>query len=96
MMGSILADLHYALRSLRRRPVFATTAIVTIGLGIAANASVYTVVDGLMFTPLPYEDSDELVAVWAAKPSMGWETKCVSPWVPEDAASSANFSPRAW
>ncbi len=54
MMGSILADVHYALRSLRRRPVFAATAIVTIALGIGANTSVFTVVDGFMFTPLTY------------------------------------------
>ena len=79
MMGSILADVHYALRSLRRRPVFAATAIVTIALGIGANASVFTVVDGFMFTPLPYEDSDELVAVWSAKPSLGWDGTDVNP-----------------
>ncbi len=57
-MGSIMTDVHYALRSLRRRPVFAATAIVTIALGIGANASVFTVVDGFMFTPLPYQVSD--------------------------------------
>ena len=79
MMGSIVADVHYALRSLRRQPVFAATAIVTIALGIGANASVFTVVDGFMFTPLPYEDSDELVAIWSAKPSLGWDGTDVNP-----------------
>ena len=55
------------------------TAIVTIALGIRANASVFTVVDGFLFTPLPYQNSGELVAVWAAKPSIGWEDTDVNP-----------------
>lgn len=79
MMGSIIADVRFALRSLRRRPVFAATAIVTITLGIGANASVFTVVDGFLFTPLPYEDPHELVAIWSAQPSLGWDGTDVNP-----------------
>jgi len=79
MMGSILTDLRFALRSLTRRPVFAVTAIVMVAPGIAANVSVFTVVDGFMFTPLPYDEPEELVTVWAAQPSLGWEGTDVSP-----------------
>jgi len=79
MMGSIVADVRFARRSLRLRPVFAATAIVTITLGIGANASVFTVADGFMFTPLPYEDPDELVAIWSAQPSLGWDGTDVNP-----------------
>ena len=72
IMGTITADIRYAVRSLTRRPVFAFTAILTIAIGIGANASVFTVVKGFMLTPLPYENPEELVAVWAAQPTLGW------------------------
>jgi predicted permease len=71
-MGTIISDLRFALRSLTRRPVFALTVILTIAIGIGANASVFTVVNGFMFTPLPYDARDELIAIWAAQPSLGW------------------------
>jgi predicted permease len=71
-MSTIIADVRYAVRSLRRRPVFALTAILTIGIGIGANASVFTVVSGFMLQPLPYEEPDELIAIWSARPSLGW------------------------
>jgi predicted permease len=47
-------DLRYALRGLRRSPGFAATVIVTLGLGIGANAAMFGVIDRLMFRPYPY------------------------------------------
>lgn len=72
LMGTVFNDVRYALRSLSRRPVFAITAMLTVAIGIGANASVFTVVNGFMFTPIPYEDPDELIAIWSAKPALGW------------------------
>lgn len=57
-------DLGYALRSLRRSPAFAVTAVGTLALGIAAAAAVFAVVDGVLLQPLPYADADRLVRVW--------------------------------
>ena len=79
VMGTVLTDLRFALRSLGRRPLFAITAILTIALGIGANASVFTIVDGFMLTPLPYEDPEELVALWAERPSLGWSRTDINP-----------------
>ena len=78
MMGTIVSDARFALRALSRRPAFALTAILTIAIGIGANAAVFTVVNGFLFTPLPYEDPDELVAVWAANPALGWSNTDVN------------------
>lgn len=78
-VGTIISDIRYAARSLTRRPVFALTAILTIAIGIGANASVFTVVNGFMFEPIPYDDPDELVILWSANPSLGWSDTDVNP-----------------
>ena len=54
-------DLAYAVRTLRKSPVFAITAIVTIALGIAASTAIFSVTDAVLLRPLPYRDPDRLV-----------------------------------
>ena len=54
-------DIGAAVRGLRRSTGFAVTAIVTIGLGIGVNTTLFSVIDGALFEPLPYERSHELV-----------------------------------
>ncbi len=67
-MDSVLLDLRFAIRSLRRRPTFATIAIATIALSIGAATSIYSVVDGVLFRSLPYHDARRLVAIWQTEP----------------------------
>lgn len=67
-MLSIAQDISYALRSLRRRRGFTAVAITTIALGIGAATSMYSVVDGVLFRPLPYRDASRLTAVWQTYP----------------------------
>ena len=57
-------DIRYALRGLIKRPLFAAVVVVTIGLGIGANTAIFSVVNGVILTPLPYDDPDQLVMVW--------------------------------
>lgn len=62
-MRSILQDLRYALRQLRRAPGFACTAIAVLALGIGANIAVFTVLNGILLRPLPYAHADRIVKV---------------------------------
>jgi predicted permease len=67
-LESLLADLKFTLRRLRKSPGFAVTVLLTLAIGIGANTAVFSVVDGVLLKPLPYPDSDQLVALWLDAP----------------------------
>jgi predicted permease len=64
----IIGDLRFAIRSLRRSPGFALVAIVTLGLGIGANTSMFSILNGYMLRPAPYADSERLDRIYRATP----------------------------
>jgi predicted permease len=59
----VITDLTYAFRTLRRSPGFACAAIVTLALGIAANGTVFTLLNGALIRDLPFEAPDRIVAL---------------------------------
>jgi putative ABC transport system permease protein len=61
-------DIRYGLRALRHSPVFTVVALLTIAIGIAANAAVFTVVNSVVLKPLNYPKAEELVALHQAAP----------------------------
>jgi predicted permease len=67
-MDTVLQDVRYGLRGLRRNPAFAITAIITLALGIGATTAVFSVVDPILFRSLPYAHAEQLVSAGLTAP----------------------------
>jgi predicted permease len=63
MMPTILKDLRHAARSLRHAPGFALAAVLTLALGIAANAAIFSVFEAVLLRPLPYAAAERLYVI---------------------------------
>lgn len=61
---SVLEDLHFALRQLRKNPSFAVTAVLVLALGVGASVAILAFVDAALIKPLPYQNPSRLVSVY--------------------------------
>ena len=78
-LETTLRDLRFAMRSLRHAPAFAITAIAVIALGVSGVCAIVPLVDAVLLEPLPYPDSERLVALWESAPERGWGQSNSSP-----------------
>ena len=63
-LETIWKDIVYGLRQMRNKPSFTATVVITLALGIGANAAVFSVIQAVFLQPLPYRDPSRLVAIW--------------------------------
>jgi hypothetical protein len=63
-------DLHFAFRQHRSSPGYTLAAILTLALGIGANTSMFTVEQGVLLSPLPYDQPDRPVVIWRSQPNV--------------------------
>ncbi|NNK62119.1 MAG: ABC transporter permease [Gemmatimonadetes bacterium] len=72
-------DVRYAIRKMLKAPLFTAVAVLTLAIGIGANAAIYTVVEAVLLEPLPYEEPDELIVLWTRNDEAGQDRYMVSP-----------------
>jgi predicted permease len=84
-MQTLLQDLKYGFRLLRKSPAFAAAAIAVLALGIGANTAIFTVVNAILLRPLPFPDSGRLMQVWHVPPAKSF------PGITRFAVSAANY-----
>lgn len=70
-MATLLGDLRYAIRHLRKNPGFTTVILLTLALCIGSNLAIFAVVDSILLRPLPFPESDRLVLMYNSYPKAG-------------------------
>src|SRR5579872_315019 len=91
LVESIVQDLRYGLRMMRKSPVVTGVAVVSLALGIGANTAIFTVLDALVLKSLPVKDARRIVTIsWRQKQGRGWLPASLTGTSTTDAAGSVS------
>ena len=77
-METLLKDIRFGIRNLLKHPTFAITALLTLAIGIGANTTIFSFVNGILLRPLPYPDSERLVVINETAPKRGIPSMSIS------------------
>ena len=78
-MSAFRHDLRHAVRLLVRQPGITVIAVITLALGIGANAAIFSAVDAVLLRPLPWTEPDRMVMIWEKRPQEGVMNNNASP-----------------
>jgi hypothetical protein len=78
-MNTLLQDIRYAIRALRRSAALTIVIVASLAIGIGANTAVFSVVNALLLKPLPYPDAERLAVLWRRSPGINIPKNWPSP-----------------
>ena len=67
LLGTVLGDVRIATRGLAKSPGFVAVVVISLALGIAANSTIFSILDAILYRPLPYPNSNRLVVLWQSE-----------------------------
>src|SRR5215831_576107 len=67
VLGTVLGDGRIAARGLAKSPGFVAVVVISLALGIAANSSIFSILDAILYRPLPYPNANRLVVLWQSE-----------------------------